>query len=132
MEALFFFAGVATVSVLLTLGWMLKVVTVQVKQFRNLENVVESVTKEMITENDVRGIVDSRVDKHADYVSREFEKIERELIAYTDGLNNNSMDNINEIYRRIDDVQRELMDQININRVTNTRNVTNGDLLTEY
>ncbi len=132
MEALFFFAGVATVSVLLTLGWVLKVVTVQVKQFRNLENVVESVTRDMITENDVRGIVDSRVDKHADYVSREFEKIERELIAYTDGLNNNSMDNINQIHHRIDDVQRELMDQININRVTNTRNVTNGDLLTEY
>lgn len=132
MEALFFFAGVATVSVLLTLGWVLKVVTVQVKQFRNLENVVESVTRDIITENDVRGIVDSRVDKHADYVSREFEKIERELIAYTDGLNNNSMDNINQIHHRIDDVQRELMDQININRVTNTRNVTNGDLLTEY
>ena len=104
----------------------------QIKQIHNLEDVVNAIVSNDITEEQVRAIVDSRVDKYADSVSREFERVEREVINYTDGLHNNSMDNMNEIHRRIDDVKRDLIQSINVNRVTNKRNVTNGDLQNEY
>ena len=132
MEALFFLAGVATVSVLLALGWVLKVVTVQVKQFRNLENVVESVTKEMITENDVRAIVDSRVDKFASGVEREFSDLRRDNDQEYQNIYTSITQNVEMLIRGDEQLKRDLMEQININRVENNRNVTNGDLQTEY
>lgn len=132
MEIIYFFIGAVSVAVLFTVGWLLKVVQMQIKQVQNLEQDIQAIVSNDITEVDVRGIVDSRVDKYADSVSREFERIEREVINYTDGLHNNSMDNMKEIHRRIDDVKRDLMQSININRVTNKRNVTNGDLQNEY
>lgn len=132
MEIIYFFIGAVSVAVLFTVGWLLKVVQMQIKQVQNLEQDIQAIVSNDITEVDVRGIVDSRVDKYADSVSREFERIEREVINYTDGLHNNSMDNMKEIHRRIDDVKRDLMQSINVNRVTNKRNVTNGDLQNEY
>ena len=132
MEIIYFFIGAVSVAVLFTVGWLLKVVQMQIKQVQNLEQDIQAIVSNDITEVYVRGIVDSRVDKYADSVSREFERIEREVINYTDGLHNNSMDNMKEIHRRIDDVKRDLMQSINVNRVTNKRNVTNGDLQNEY
>lgn len=132
MEIIYFFIGAVSVAVLFTVGWLLKVVQMQIKQVQNLEQDIQAIVSNDITEVDVRGIVDSRVDKYADVVSREFERIERELITYADKLDNNSQDNMNEIHRRIDDVRRGLMEQINVNRVGNRRNVTNGDLQNEY
>lgn len=132
MEALFFLAGVATVSVLLALGWVLKVVTVQVKQFRNLENVVESVTKEMITENDVRAIVDSRVDKFAASVEKELSDLKRDNDQEYQNIYTSITQNVEMLIRGDEQLKRDLMEQININRVENNRNVTNGDLQTEY
>ena len=132
MEIIYFFIGAVTVAVLFSVGWLLKIVQMQIKQIHNLEDVVNAIVSNDITEEQVRAIVDSRVDKYADSVSREFERVEREVINYTDGLHNNSMDNMNEIHRRIDDVKRDLIQSINVNRVTNKRNVTNGDLQNEY
>lgn len=132
MEALFFFAGVATVSVLLALGWVLKVVTVQVKQFRKLEDVVESVTRDMITENDVRAIVDSRVDKFAASIEREIAELRSDNDREFGEIYTSISQNVEMLIRGDEQLRRELMDQININRVTNNRNVTNGDLQTEY
>lgn len=132
MEIIYFFIGAVSVAVLFTVGWLLRVVQMQIKQVQNLEQDIQAIVSNDITEVDVRGIVDSRVDKYADVVSREFERMERELIIYADKLDNNSQDNMNEIHRRIDDVRRGLMEQINVNRVGNRRNVTNGDLQNEY
>jgi hypothetical protein len=132
MEIIYFFIGAVTVAVLFSVGWLLRIVQMQIKQIHNLESVVNAVVSNDITEEQVRAIVDSRVDKYAGSVSREFERVERGLIDYTDELNNNSMVNMNEIHRRIDDVKRDLMQSINVNRVTNKRNVTNGDLQNEY
>lgn len=132
MEIIYFFIGAVSVAVLFTVGWLLKIVQIQIKKVKNLEQDVQSIVSNDITEMDVRGIVDSRVDKHADNVSRELEIIQRELIAYNDKLDSNSQDNMNDIHRRIDGVRQELMEQININRVGNKRNITNGDLQNEY
>ena len=132
MEALFFFAGVTTVSVLLALGWVLKVVTVQVKQFRKLEDVVESVTRDIITENDVRAIVDSRVDKFAASIEREIAELRSDNDREFSDVYTSVSQNVEMLIRGDEQLKRELMDQININRVTNNRNVTNGDLQTEY
>jgi len=128
METIYFFIGAVTVAVLFTVGWLFKVVQMQIKQIRSLETVVNSIVSNDITEEDVRGIVDSRVDKYASNVEREFEK----TVNYVDGLNNNHYDNLNEVHRRIDDVVRDLKQEIDMSRVTNRRNVTNGDLQTEY
>ena len=128
METIYFFIGAVTVAVLFTIGWLFKVVQMQIKQIRSLETVVNSIVSNDITEGDVRGIVDSRVDKYASNVEREFEK----TVNYVDGLNNNHYDNLNEVHRRIDDVVRDLKQEIDMSRVTNRRNVTNGDLQTEY
>ena len=128
METIYFFIGAVTVAVLFTVGWLFKVVQMQIKQIRSLETVVNSIVSNDITEGDVRGIVDSRVDKYASNVEREFEK----TVNYVDGLNNNHYDNLNEVHRRIDDVVRDLKQEIDMSRVTNRRSVTNGDLQTEY
>jgi len=128
METIYFFIGAVSVAVLFTIGWLFKVVQMQIKQIRSIEAVVNSIVSNDITEGDVRAIVDSRVDKYASNVEREFEK----TVNYVDGLNNNHYDNLNEVHRRIDDVVRDLKQEIDMSRVTNRRNVTNGDLQTEY
>ena len=132
METLYFFIGAVTVTVVLAVVWLLRVVSSQINQIRMIEAVVNNMVSNDITENDVRAIVDSRVDKYADSVSREFERMERDIINYVEGLNTNNIDNMNEIHRRIDDVKRDLITQININQVTNTRRVTDGGLQSEY
>jgi gas vesicle protein len=128
METIYFFVGAVTVAVVFAIVWLLRVVSSQIKQIQDLERGLESVVSNDITESDVRAIVDSRVDKYASNVEREFEK----TTNYVDSLNNNQYDNLNEVHRRIDDVVRELKNEININRVTNTRRVTNSDLQSEY
>ena len=128
METIYFFIGAVTVAVLFSVGWLLRIVQMQIKQIHNLENVVSAVVSNDITEEQVRAIVDSRVDKYASNVEREFEK----TINYVDSLNNNHYDNLNETHRRIDDVARDLKQEIDMSRVTNRRNVTNSDLQNEY
>ena len=128
METIYFFVGAVTVAVVFAIVWLLRVVSSQIKQIQDLERGLDSVVSNDITESDVRAIVDSRVDKYASNVEREFEK----TVNYVDSLNNNQYDNLNEVHRRIDDVVRELKNEININRVTNTRRVTNSDLQSEY
>ena len=128
MEIIYFFIGAVTVAVLFSVGWLLKIVQMQIKQIHNLENVVNAVVSNDITEEQVRAIVDSRVDKYASNVEREFEK----TINYVDGLNHNHYDNLNETHRRIDDVARDLKQEIDMSSVTNRRNVTNSDLQNEY
>ena len=128
METIYFFVGAVSVAVVFAMVWLLRVVSQQIKQIQNLEKGLDSVVSNDITESDVRAIVDSRVDKYASNVEREFEK----TVNYVDSLNNNQYDNLNEVHRRIDDVVRELKNEININRVTNTRRVTNSDLQSEY
>ena len=128
METIYFFVGAVTVAVVFSMVWLLRIVSMQIKQIQGLERGLESVVSNDITESDVRAIVDSRVDKYASSVEREFEK----TTNCVDSLNNNQYDNLNEVHRRIDDVVRELKNEININRVTNTRRVTNSDLQSEY
>ena len=128
METIYFFVGAVSVAVVFAMVWLLRVVSQQIKQIQNLEKGLDSVVSNDITESDVRAIVDSRVDKYASNVEREFEK----TVNYVDSLNNSQYDNLNEVHRRIDDVVRELKNEININRVTNTRRVTNSDLQSEY
>ena len=128
METIYFFVGAVTVAVIFAIVWLLRVVSSQIKQIQNLSRHLENLISNDITESDVRTIVDSRVDKYASVVEREFEK----TTNYVDSLNNNQYDNLNEVHRRIDDVVREIKNEININRVTNTRRVTNSDLQSEY
>lgn len=128
METIYFFVGAVTVAVIFAIVWLLRVVSSQIKQIQNLSRHLENLVSNDITESDVRAIVDSRVDKYASVVEREFEK----TTNYVDSLNNNQYDNLNEVHRRIDDVVREIKNEININRVTNTRRVTNSDLQSEY
>jgi hypothetical protein len=128
METIYFFIGAVTVAVLFSVGWLLRIVQMQIKQIHNLESVVSTVVSNDITEEQVRAIVDSRVDKYASNVEREFEK----TINYVDDLNNNHYGNLNETHRRIDDVARDLKQEIDMSRVTNRRNVTNSDLQNEY
>jgi len=128
METIYFFIGAVTVAVVFAIVWLLRIVSMQIKQIQDLYNRYNRVVSNDITESDVRAIVDSRVDKYASNVEREFEK----TTNYVDSLNNNQYDNLNEVHRRIDDVVRELKNEININRVTNTRRVTNSDLQSEY
>lgn len=132
METIYFLVGAVTVAVSFTMVWLLRVVSQQIKQIQNLERGLESVVSNDITEAQVRAIVDSRVDKYADYVSREFENKERDLHDYSDLLNANQKNETEKLYRYIDEVQRELANQININRITNTRRVTDGGLQSEY
>lgn len=125
---IYFFIGAVTVAVLFVVGWLFKIVQMQIKQIKSLEQDIQAIVSNDITESDVRAIVDSRVDKYASNVEREFEK----TVNYVDSLNNNQYDNLNEVHRRIDDVVRDLKQEIDMSRVTNRRNVTNGDLQTEY
>ena len=77
METIYFIVGAVSVSVLFVVGWLVSVVSKQLKQIHNLETVVSSIEANDITESDVRGIVDSRVDKYSLLVDRRFEDLLR-------------------------------------------------------
>lgn len=128
METIYFLVGAVTVAVVFTMVWLLRVVSHQIKQIQNLEKGLENVVLNDITESQIRAIVDSRVDKYADQVSREFER----TTTYVEGLHKSSEDYMGKIIRHIDDTKRDLELQINSNRVTNTRRVTDGGLQSEY
>ena len=128
METIYFLVGAVTVAVVFTMVWLLRVVSHQIKQIQNLEKGLENVVLNDITESQIRAIVDSRVDKYADQVSSEFER----TTTYVEGLHKSSEDYMGKIIRHIDDTKRDLELQINSNRVTNTRRVTDGGLQSEY
>ena len=128
METIYFLIGALSVTVPIIMGWLLSKVSKQTNQIQQLEKLVDSIVSNDITEPQIRAIVDSRVDKHADLVSREFEK----TINYIESLHKNSEDNMSNVFRYIDDTKRDLESQINVNRITNTRRVTDGGLQSEY
>ena len=128
METIYFLIGALSVTVPIIMGWLLSTVSKQTNQIQQLEKLVDSIVSNDITEPQIRAIVDSRVDKHADLVSREFEK----TINYIESLHKNSEDNMSNVFRYIDDTKRDLESQINVNRITNTRRVTDGGLQSEY
>lgn len=128
METIYFLIGALSVTVPIIMGWLLSKVSKQTNQIQQLEKLVDSIVSNDITEPQIRAIVDSRVDKHADLVSREFEK----TINYVESLHKNSEDHMGSVFRYIDDTKRDLESQINVNRITNTRRVTDGGLQSEY
>ena len=132
METIYFFVGAVTVAVVFSMVWLLRIVSIQIKQIQGLERGLESVVSNDITESQVRAIVDSRVDKTADAIFREIETTKKDLSQMDFELDRNIRDEMEKLYRYIDDIKRDLTNQININRVTNNRKVTDGDLQSEY
>lgn len=132
METIYFFVGAVTVAVVFSMVWLLRIVSIQIKQIQGLERGLESVVSNDITESQVRAIVDSRVDKTADAIFREIETTKKDLSQMDFELDRNIRDEMEKLYRYIDDVKRDFTNQININRVTNNRKVTDGDLQSEY
>ena len=132
METIYFFVGAVTVAVVFSMVWLLRIVSIQIKQIQGLERGLESVVSNDITEAQVRAIVDSRVDKTADSIFREIETTKKDLSQMDFELDRNIRDEMEKLYRYIDDVKRDLINQININRVTNNRKVTDSDLQSEY
>ena len=132
METIYFFVGAVSVAVVFAMVWLLRVVSQQIKQIQNLEKGLDSVVSNDITEAQVRAIVDSRVDKTADSIFREIETVKKDLSQMDFELDRNIRDEMEKLYRYIDDVKRDLTNQININSITNTRRVTDGGLQSEY
>lgn len=132
METIYFFVGAVSVAVVFAMVWLLRVVSQQIKQIQNLEKGLDSVVSNDITEAQVRAIVDSRVDKTADSIFREIETTKKDLSQMDFELDRNIRDEMEKLYRYVDDVKRDLTNQINTNRVLNTRRVTDGDLQSEY
>lgn len=132
METIYFFVGAVTVAVVFSMMWLLRIVSIQIKQIQNLEKGLDSVVSNDITEAQVRAIVDSRVDKTADSIVRELENTKKDLSQMDYELDRNIRDEMEKLYRYIDDVKRDLTNQININSITNTRRVTDGGLQSEY
>jgi len=128
METISFLIGALSVIVPCVMGWLLVKVSNQSKQIKTLETLTNSIVSNDITESDVRAIVDSRVDKYASTVDREFDH----NLNVIDQTKSAIQGEINQIHRRIDDEVREIRNEININRVTNTRRVTDGGLQSEY
>lgn len=132
METIYFFIGAVTVAVLFTVGWLFKIVQMQIKQIKNLEQDIQAIVSNDITEMDVRGIVDSRVDKFAANVEREFSDLRRDNDQEYSNIYTSITQNVEMLVRGDEQLKRDLMEQINANRVGNRRNVTNGDLQNEY
>lgn len=132
METVYFFIGAVTVAVLFTVGWLFKIVQMQIKQIKNLEQDIQAIVSNDITEMDVRGIVDSRVDKFASNVEREFSDLRRDNDQEYSNIYTSITQNVEMLIRGDEQLKRDLMEQINANRVGNRRNVTNGDLQNEY
>ena len=132
METIYFLVGAVSVAVAFGMVWLLRVVSQQIKQIKQLENLTNSIVSNDITESQVRAIVDSRVDKLSDLIFREIEMVKKDLSQMDFDLDRNRIDEQEKIYRYIDDVKRDLSNQINNTRVTNTRRSTDGDLQFEY
>jgi biopolymer transport protein ExbB/TolQ len=128
METIYFFVGALSVIVPFVMGWLLLKVSNQSKQIKTLETLTNSIVSNDITESDVRAIVDSRVDKYASTVDREFDHNHNTIEQTKKSI----QDDIAQVHRRIEDEVRELRNEININRVVNTRRVTDGGLQSEY
>ena len=132
METIYFIVGAVSVSVLFVVGWLVSVVSKQLKQIHNLERVVSSIEANDITESDVRGIVDSRVDKYSLLVDRRFEDLLRLSDDNFREINQTVGREMENIYRDINTLSKDLINRIEFNQVTNTRKVTDGGLQSEY
>ena len=132
METIYFIVGAVSVSVLFVVGWLVSVVSKQLKQIHNLETVVSSIEANDITESDVRGIVDSRVDKYALLVDRRFDDLLRLSDDNFKEINQTVGREMENIYRDINTLSKDLINRIEFNQVTNTRKVTDGGLQSEY
>jgi hypothetical protein len=132
METIYFIVGAVSVSVLFIVGWLVSVVSKQLKQIHNLERVVSSIEANDITESDVRGIVDSRVDKYSLLVDRRFEDLLRLSDDNFREINQTVGREMENIYRDINTLSKDLINRIEFNQVTNTRKVTDGGLQSEY
>jgi hypothetical protein len=132
METIYFIVGAVSVSVLFVVGWLVSVVSKQLKQIHNLERVVSSIEANDITESDVRGIVDSRVDKYSLYVDKRFDDSLRLSDDNFREINQSSSRQFENVYRDINELSKNLQERIYNNQVTNTRKVTDGDLQSEY
>ena len=132
METIYFIVGAVSVSVLFIIGWLVSVVSKQLKQIHNLETVVSSIEANDITESDVRGIVDSRVDKYSLLVDRRFEDLLRLSDDNFREINQTVGREMENIYRDINTLSKDLINRIEFNQVTNTRKVTDGGLQSEY
>jgi len=132
METIYFIVGAVSVSVLFVVGWLVSVVSKQLKQIHNLETVVSSIEANDITEIDVRGIVDSRVDKYSLYVDKRFDDSLRLSDDNFREINQSSSRQFENVYRDINELSKNLQERIYNNQVTNTRKVTDGDLQSEY
>jgi hypothetical protein len=132
MEMIYFFIGAVTVAVLFVVGWLFKIVQMQIKQIKSLEQDIQAIVSNDITEMDVRGIVDSRVDKFAANVERDMTELRSNTDQEFSDIYTSISQNVEMLIRGDEQLRRELMDQININRVGNRRNITNGDLQNEY
>lgn len=132
MEMIYFFIGAVTVAVLFVVGWLFRIVQMQIKQIKSLEQDIQAMVSNDITEMDVRGIVDSRVDKFAANVERDMTELRSNTDQEFSDIYTSISQNVEMLIRGDEQLRRELMDQININRVGNRRNITNGDLQNEY
>lgn len=132
METIYFIVGAVSVSVLFVVGWLVSVVSKQSKQIHNLERVVSNIEANDITEIDVRGIVDSRVDKYSLSVDKSLDELSRSsegLLSEMDRTFSREMENV---YRNINELSKDLQERIYNNQVSNTRKVTDGNLQSEY
>ena len=132
METIYFIVGAVSVSVLFVIGWLVVVVSKQSKQIHNLETVVSNIEANDITEIDVRGIVDSRVDKYSLYVDKRFGDSLRLSDDNFREINQTSSREFENVYRDINELSKDLQKRIYNNQVTNTRKVTDGNLQSEY
>ena len=132
METIYFIVGAVSVSVLFTVGWLVSVVSKQLKQIRNLETVVSNIEANDITESDVRGIVDSRVDKYSLLVDKSLDELSRSSDNDFDKVNQTFSREMENVYRNINELSKDLQERIYNNQVSNTRKVTDGNLQSEY
>ena len=132
METIYFIVGAVSVSVLFIVGWLVSVVSKQLKQIHNLERVVSNIEANDITESDVRGIVDSRVDKYSLYVDKRFDDLLRLSDDNFREINQTSSREFENVYRDINELSKNLQERIYNTQITNTRKVTDGDLQSEY
>jgi hypothetical protein len=132
METIYFIVGAVSVSVLFVIGWLVSVVSKQSKQIHNLERVVSDIEANDITESDVRGIVDSRVDKYSLIVDRKVDDLLRLSDDNFREINQTSSREFENVYRDINELSKNLQERIYNTQITNTRKVTDGDLQSEY
>lgn len=132
METVYFIIGIISISILFTIGWLVNVVLTQMQQLKNLKQAIHGVVSNDITESQVYDIVNSQINKTSDTLSNEIKGEKDNLSQIISKLDHNIKQEQGEIYRYIDNVKNDFKQEIEINRVTNRRNVTNGDLQTEY